>query len=71
MLALMREREAEIVQRQPGVDRQHPQRLCAGIEILVPLKDRDRYHIQCVEVVFLVRHNDLAASTDDKIDLIV
>src|SRR6267378_799007 len=56
---------------QPGVDAENPQRLATGIEILMPLKNRNREHVERVKVEFLIFDDNLSLAADDKIDLVV
>ncbi len=71
MLTLLGQRQTEIIHRQSSVDRENPQRLAAGIEILVPLKHRDRENVQGVEVKFFVFDDNFAFAADDKIDFVI
>src|SRR5437762_9650516 len=58
-LALMRQRQSQILQSQTGIDRNDPQRLRARIKVLVPLEYWNRENVQRVEFVLLVRDDNL------------
>src|SRR5438445_515357 len=70
-LALMRQRQSQILQSQTGIDRNDPQRLRARIKVLVPLEYWNRENVQRVEFVLLVRDDNFAAPADDQIDFVV
>src|SRR5438477_12248254 len=71
MLALMRERKPKVFEREPGIDRQNPERLVPRIEVLVPLEYGNREHVERVEIVLLVSNDNFAAAANDQIDLVV
>src|SRR5258705_2835424 len=71
MLPLMRQRQAQVVHGQPGVDAENTQRLATVMEVLMQLKNGNREHVECVEVEFLIFDDHLALAADDKIDLVV
>src|SRR5437763_3481064 len=70
-LALMRQRQSQILQSQTGIDRNDPQRLRARVEVLVLLEDRNRENVERVEFVLLVRDDNFAAPADDQVDFVV
>src|SRR5438094_9053293 len=70
-LALMRQRQSQILQSQTGIDRNDPQRLRARIRVLLPLEYWNRENVQRVEYVLLVGADNLAAAAADEIDFVV
>src|SRR5688500_5214904 len=71
VLPLVRERQTQVIHRQPGIDAQNAQRFATGIEVLVPLEHGYRQHIERVEIIFFVFDDDFALAADDQVDFVV
>src|SRR4029434_9533698 len=69
--ALMSERQPQIVHCQARIDTEDAQRFRAGVEVLMPLKHRDREHVEGIEIVLGVFDDHFTLATDDEIDLVV
>ena len=71
LLALLSQRQTEIVHRQPGVDRENPQRFAASVKILVPLEHWNGEHVQGVEVELFVLDDNFPFAADNKINFVI